>query len=112
MSGQRFLAPAHANRYTDPRQGQFGVALQAHAAVEAGCATFSVERPSYVCDELARETTVSVGWLLPTRRLRSARHELRKPVTDGIPPTSFLQATWPWPTRPELFLRAAVGIFG
>ena len=30
----------------------------------------------------ARETTLSVAWLLPMRRLRSVRHELSKPVTD------------------------------
>jgi len=70
------------NRYTDPRQAKFGVALQAYAAVEAGCASFSVERTSYIFDELAKETTVSVSWLLPVRRIRSARHELKKPVTD------------------------------
>ena len=34
------------NRYTDPRQGRTAVALQAYASVEAGCATFSIERTS------------------------------------------------------------------
>ena len=70
------------NRYTDPRQGKFAVALQAYASVEAGCATFSIERTSYTFDELGKETTLSVAWLLPMRRLRAARHELDKPVTD------------------------------
>ncbi|MDQ2772655.1 MAG: hypothetical protein M3Y54_19390 [Bacteroidota bacterium] len=70
------------NRYTDPRQGRAAVALQAYASVEAGCATFSIERTSYTFDELGKETTLSVGWLLPMRRLRSARHELNKPVTE------------------------------
>ena len=70
------------NRYTDPRLGHASVALQAYASLEAGCATFSVERTSYTFDELAKETTLSVSWLLPMRRLRAARHELDKPVTD------------------------------
>ena len=76
--------PSHfvLNRYTDPRLGKYAVALQAYASVEAGCATFSIERTSYTFDELGKETTLSVAWLLPMRRLRSARHELSKPVTD------------------------------
>ena len=65
------------NKYTDPRLDKPGAALQAYVALEAGCASISFERTSYTGDPLAKESTVSVAWLLPTRRLHAAHLALK-----------------------------------
>lgn len=71
------------NTFTDPRMGSFSLALQAYAAVEVGCATFSVERTSYGGDALAKETTVSVSWLLPMKRLGQAHRAIKEGAAEA-----------------------------